>query len=169
MQLPRYSGQGSWLGEAVIYILSDIQAYGSAQLPEWGYRWVKTRLQGQYGYSFEPLNQAYLCHMEFPNQAVSPFAKEQRCWLGLPFKQYRLECTLPRSECWLFQLPSPSPLQSDSQWSRHQRALPPLQLVLPPHPSKRTNSLPCSVLQMVSSPAWSESLFNWTMLVYSKY
>ena len=36
---------------------------------------------------------------------------------------------------------APSPLQSDSQWSRHQRVLPPLQLVLPPHSSKGNNSL----------------------------
>lgn len=107
MQLPRYSGQDPWLGETGIYILSEVQGYGSAQLHEGGYGWVKTRLQGQYGCSFEPLNQAYLCPMEFPNLAVSPFAKEQRCWLGLPFKHYRLECTLPRSEGWLFQFPCP--------------------------------------------------------------
>lgn len=169
MQLPRYSGQGSWLGEAGIYY--SVTYRDMAQL---------NCLNGGMG-GWRPGSRVNMALHLSPwiRHTCAPWSFQIRLYHHLQRNKdggwdYHLSNTGWNALCQdlsagCFNSLPPSPLQSDSQWSRHQRALPPLQLVLPHHPSKGTNSLPCSLLQMVSSPAWPESLFNWTMLVYSKY
>lgn len=81
---------------------------------------------------------------------------------GTTLKQYRLECT--QAKIWVLVVSTPFPFSIAIRFPvvKTPKSLATLAVGSATHPSKGTNSLPFSVLQMVSSPAWPESLFNWT-------